>query len=579
MENIEAAPAADSFEALGLTDGLLRSLAEVGYEAPTPIQTVAIPPLLAGRDVIGQAQTGTGKTAAFGLPLLQAIDPAENGVQALVLTPTRELAIQVAEALHTYGKYLPRLVVLPVYGGQSLEDQQRRLLRGVQVVVGTPGRIMDHLRRGTLRLDRLKMVVLDEADEMLRMGFIEDVDWILAQAPASGEGAEGRRTALFSATMPPEIRRIAQRHLSNPLELQLERKALTETTIEQRFLLVPQQQKLDILTRLLETEPIEAALVFIRTKTAVAQVAERLEARGYSVAALHGDMTQPLRERVMERLRKGTLDVVVATDVAARGIDVERISHVVNYDMPNDLGAYVHRIGRTGRAGRAGIAVLFVTPRERRMLSDIERFTGQRIAPMKMPTAADVAARRTELFKENLRRTIAEGDLDLYLALVEGLVEEGFDIAEVAAAAAALARRDRPLEAVIEPEPAASAGGGERSHGGTGWGGGGSGGMVRLFLNAGRQSGVRPADIVGAIANEAGVPGKEIGAIDIDERFSLVEVPARYQQQILERMAGITLRGRTVTIRVAGEADEGSRTRKRPGGPVKRPVGKRPPKR
>jgi ATP-dependent RNA helicase DeaD len=569
MNETEAPPAIDSFEALGLADGLLRSLAEVGYEAPTPIQKVAIPPLLAGRDVIGQAQTGTGKTAAFGLPLLQAIDSGQPGVQALVLTPTRELAIQVAEALHTYGKYLYKLVVLPVYGGQSLEDQQRRLARGVQVVVGTPGRIMDHLRRGTLRLDRVRMVVLDEADEMLRMGFIEDVDWILAQAPPS---SEGRRTALFSATMPPEIRRIAQRHLANPLELELERQALTQTTIEQRFLLVPQQQKLDTLTRLLETEPIEAALVFIRTKTAVAQVAERLEARGYSVAALHGDMTQPLRERVMERLRKGTLDVVVATDVAARGIDVERISHVVNYDMPNDLGAYVHRIGRTGRAGRAGIAVLFVTPRERRMLQDIERFTGQRIAPMKMPTAADVATRRTELFKENLRRTIGEGDLDLYLALVEELVEEGFDIAEVAAAAAALARRDRPLEAVIEPEPVRG------TAGGGGFGGGIGGGMVRLFLNAGRQSGVRPADVVGAIANEAGVPGKEIGAIDIDERFSLVEVPARYQQQVLERMAGVTLRGRTLTIRVAGEGDERDRTRKRPGSPGERPT-KRPPKR
>ncbi|HZF13936.1 MAG TPA: DEAD/DEAH box helicase [Thermoanaerobaculia bacterium] len=568
MNDTEAAPAADAFQALGLADGLLRSLAEVGYEAPTPIQTAAIPPLLAGRDVIGQAQTGTGKTAAFGLPLLQGIDSTQPGVQALVLTPTRELAIQVAEALHTYGKYLHKLVVLPVYGGQSLEDQQRRLLRGVQVVVGTPGRIMDHLRRGTLRLDQLRMVVLDEADEMLRMGFIEDVDWILAQAPPS---SAGRRTALFSATMPPEIRRIAQRHLSDPLNLELERKALTQTTIEQRFLLVPQQQKLDTLTRLLETEPIEAALVFIRTKTAVAQVAERLEARGYSVAALHGDMTQPLRERVMERLRKGTLDVVVATDVAARGLDVERISHVINYDMPNDLGAYVHRIGRTGRAGRAGIAVLFVTPRERRMLQDIERFTGQRIAPMKMPTAADVAARRTELFKENLRRTIGEGNLDLYLALVEELVEEGFDIAEVAAAAAAaaMAQRDRPLEVEIEPGPLPVRTGAA----------GDDGGMVRFFLDAGRRNGVRPADIVGAIANEAGVPGKEIGAIDIDDRFSLVEVPARYQQQVLERMARITLRGRPLSLRVAGEGEERSRTRPRPGPPGKRPAPKARPKR
>jgi ATP-dependent RNA helicase DeaD len=552
-----AAPPVESFQELGLEEPLLRSIADVGYEAPTPIQSVAIPPLLAGRDLIGQAQTGTGKTAAFGLALLQAIDPAERSVQALVLTPTRELGIQVAEALHTYGKYLQGLVVLPVYGGQSLDVQQRRLARGVHVVVGTPGRIMDHLRRGTLRLDKIRMVVLDEADEMLRMGFIEDVEWILAQAPPS---SAGRQTALFSATMPPEIRRIAQRHLQDPASIELERKALTVPLIEQRYVLVPQPQKLDALTRLLETEPIEAVLVFTRTKTAAAEVftrtktaaaevSEKLEARGYSVAALHGDMNQPMRERVVERLRAGQVEIVVATDVAARGIDVERISHVVNYDIPYDLGAYVHRIGRTGRAGRAGVAVLFVTPRERRMLQDLERFTGQRIAPMKMPTAADVAARRSELFKETLRKTMAEEDLELYLALVEQLVEEGLDLAEIAAAAAYLARRERPLEVAVEPETASLPSA--------------DGGMVRLFLNAGRVAGVRPADIVGAIANEAGVPGKEIGAIDINDRFSFVEVPARYQQQIVERMSGATLRGRPLEIRVAGEGE------RRPGPPYR----------
>jgi ATP-dependent RNA helicase DeaD len=543
-----APPPVETFQELGLSDPLLRSIAEVGYEAPTPIQAVAIPPLLAGRDLIGQAQTGTGKTAAFGLALLQAIDPADRNVQALVLTPTRELGIQVAEALHTYGKYLQRLVVLPVYGGQSLDVQQRRLERGVHVVVGTPGRIMDHLRRGTLRLDKIRMVVLDEADEMLRMGFIEDVEWILAQAPPP---AAGRQTALFSATMPPEIRRIAQRHLKDPVGIELERKSLTVPLIEQRYVLVPQAQKLDALTRLLETEPIEAVLVFTRTKTAAAEVAEKLEARGYSVAALHGDMNQPMRERVVERLRGGNVEIVVATDVAARGIDVDRITHVVNYDVPYDLGAYVHRIGRTGRAGRAGIAVLFVTPRERRMLQDLERFTGQRIAPMKMPTAADVASRRSELFKETLRKTMAEEDLELYLALVEQLVEEGLDIAEIAAAAAYLARRERPLEVAVEPEsaslPAAD------------------GGMVRLFLNAGRIAGVRPADIVGAIANEAGVPGKEIGSIDINDRFSFVEVPARYQKQVVERMASATLRGRPIEIRIAGEGERRAGPPRRPG--------------
>ena len=351
--------------------------------------------------------------------------------------------------------------------------------------------------------------------------------------------------------MPPEIRRIAQRHLQDPVSIELERKALTVPAIEQRYLIVPQPQKLEALTRLLETEPVEAVLVFTRTKTAAAEISEKLEARGYSVAALHGDMNQPMRERVVERLRAGQVEIVVATDVAARGIDVDRISHVVNYDIPYDLGAYIHRIGRTGRAGRAGSAVLFVTPRERRMLEDLERYTGQRIKPRRMPTAADVALRRSEMFKETLRQTIGEQDLDLYLALVEELVEEGLDLSVVAAAAAYLARRERPLEMAVEPEAAGLSSA--------------DGGMVRLFLNAGRIAGVRPADIVGAIANEAGVPGKEIGAIDIDDRFSFVEVPARYQQQIVERMSGATLRGRPLEIRVAGEGERRPGPPRRPG--------------
>jgi ATP-dependent RNA helicase DeaD len=561
MEDAPTPPPPDSFQALGLEEPLLAAIAEVGYEAPTPIQSAAIPPLLAGRDLIGQAQTGTGKTAAFGLPLLQAVDPAQRSIQALVLTPTRELAIQVAEALHSYGKNLQGLVVLPVYGGHSLEDQQRRLQRGVHVVVGTPGRIMDHLRRGTLKLDRLRMVVLDEADEMLRMGFIEDVEWILAQAPPT---SAGRQTALFSATMPPEIRRVAQRHLQNPATIEPERKTLTLPALEQRYLLIPQAQKLEALTRLLEIEPTDAVLVFTRTKNAAAQVAERLEARGYSVAALHGDMAQPLRERVIERLRSGSVEIVVATDVAARGLDVDRISHVVNYDVPNDVEAYVHRVGRTGRAGRAGVAVIFVTPRERRMLHEIERYTGQRVEPMKMPTPADVASRRSELFKESLRKTIGEEDLDLYLALVEELVEEGLEIAEIAAAAAYLARRERPLvEVAVEPEARELPGAGD--------------GMVRLFLNAGRLNGVRPADIVGAIANEASVPGREIGAIDIYDRFSLVEVPARFQRQIIEKMSGATMRGRALEIKIAG-ADKGERSdrggEERPRRPAPRSYGR-----
>jgi ATP-dependent RNA helicase DeaD len=560
-------PAANPFAALGLSDGLIQALVEVGYEAPTPIQTAAIPPLLAGRDLIGQAQTGTGKTAAFGLPMLQAIDPAVPHVQGLVLAPTRELAIQVAEALHTYGRHLQRLSVLPVYGGQSLGDQQRRLERGVQIVVGTPGRVMDHLRRGALRLDRLRMAVLDEADEMLRMGFLEDVEWILAQTPPS---SAGRQTALFSATMPPEVRRVAQRHLTDPLQIALEHKALTVPAVEQKYLLVSQHQKLDSLTRLLETEPTEAVLVFTRTKTAAAQVAERLEARGYSVAALHGDMAQPLRERVLDRLHKGTVEIVIATDVAARGLDVERITHVINYDVPNDVDSYVHRIGRTARGGRSGTAVLFVTPRERRMLHEIERHTGMSITPMRMPTSADIAARRTELLKEDLRKTLEQGDLDLYLAVIEELVEEGFDISEVAAAAAALSRRDRPLAPPPMPDllPAFEPGGRRPA--------GADGDMVRLFFNSGAQNGVRPADIVGAIANEAGVAGKEIGAIDIHERFAIVEVPRQRQKQILERMAGASLRGRTLQIRLADPDTAGGAAARRTDRPERTDRGPRP---
>jgi ATP-dependent RNA helicase DeaD len=570
-----AAPA--SFADLGLREPLLRALGDVGYEAPTPIQSATIPLLLAGRDLIGQAQTGTGKTAAFGLPLLQKLDIGDRAVQALVLTPTRELAIQVAEALHVYGRHLQGLVTLPVYGGQPLYPQQKRLERGVHVVVGTPGRLMDHLRRGTLRLDRVRMVVLDEADEMLRMGFIEDVEWILGQAPAA---SAGRQTALFSATMPPPVRRIAANYLHDPATLEGGRRSVTVPSIEQRWLLVPYQRKLEALTRLLETEETEAVLVFTRTKIAAAEVAEKLEARGYGVAAMHGDMNQAQRERTIEKLRAGALEIVVATDVAARGLDVERISHVVNFDIPSDAEAYVHRIGRTGRAGRSGKAVLFVTPRERRMLQEIERFTGRRIAPMTVPSAADVAARRKELFKDALRRAVESDDLELHMSMIEELVEEGLDLAELAAAAASLARRDRPVEAdVVEPPP-------REPHQARD-------GMVRLFLDSGRLAGIRAGDIVGAIANEAGITGREIGAIDIHDRFSLVEIPERHHERVIERMSRASLRGRPVHIRRADEAEVeppaagGQRPlatarpgpSRRPGAQPKRPKPSRPPRR
>ncbi|MFL6293404.1 MAG: DEAD/DEAH box helicase [Thermoanaerobaculia bacterium] len=553
-----------TFADLGLAEPLLRGLTEVGYEAPTPIQAKTIPALLQGRDLSGQAQTGTGKTAAFALPMLQQLDPGLAEVQALVLAPTRELAIQVSEAFHTYSRHLGRIGVLPIYGGQPIDRQQQRLQRGVHVVVGTPGRVMDHLRRGTLRLDQVRMVALDEADEMLKMGFLEDVEWILSQVPAE------RRIALFSATLPPEIRRVAARHLRNPVMVEIERRTLTVPETEQRYLNVHGPQKLEALTRILETEPVTAVLVFTRMKTGAAELAEKLAGRGYAAEAMHGDMNQAQRETVIRRLRSGQAEIVVATDVAARGLDVERISHVVNYDMPHDVESYVHRIGRTGRAGRTGVAILFVAPRERRMLQDIERFTKQRIEPMRMPTQADVAARRMALFKDSLRKTLKEGDLDLYLQLVEELAEEeGLDMAEIAAAAARLARGDKPLDVEIEPEarevPPPD------------------GGMARLFLSAGRRNGVRPADIVGAIANEAGVPGKSIGSIDIYDNFTFVEVPEELRDQVLERMSRATIRGRPVEARIARpEGPGGPRRPDRPGGesrvdrgggPSRRPAG------
>jgi ATP-dependent RNA helicase DeaD len=545
-----------TFRDLDLSPALLAAVEDVGYEAPTAIQARTIPALLAGRDVIGRAQTGTGKTAAFASPILERLDIATATPQALVLTPTRELAIQVAEAIHTYGKRLGPLRVLPVYGGHSMFQQISRLQHGVHVVVGTPGRILDHLRRGTIAFDALRTVVLDEADEMLRMGFIDDVESILAQLP------EVRQTALFSATMPAAIKRIAEKHLRDPQSVEIEEATAAVPAIAQRYVNVSDRQKLDALTRVLEVETPEAALVFVRTKTNAADVSERLQARGYSAEAMHGDMTQQLREATVRRLRAGQVEIVVATDVAARGLDVERITHVVNYDVPHDGETYVHRIGRTGRAGRAGTAVLFVTPRETRLLKAIERYTGQRITPMKMPTAADIAARRATLFKEQLRAAAQEDGLEPYLALVEELSEEaGLDMAEIAAAAARLASEDKPLSPASDAEtptatpipPAMPAADGE---------------MVRLFIDAGRRNGLRPADIVGAIAGEADIPGNVIGSIDIYDTFTFVEIPRDLVDRVIRGMRDATIRSRAVTVKLAstrGERGErASRDRERP---------------
>jgi ATP-dependent RNA helicase DeaD len=550
-------PDTATFTDLGLGTPITDVLRELGYEVPTPIQRATIPLLLEGRDLIGQAQTGTGKTAAFALPILERIDPTVRQPQALVLAPTRELAIQVAEAIHTYSRHMKGTRAMPVYGGEPIQKQISRLRGGIHVVVGTPGRVMDHLRRGTLDPGSLKFVVLDEADEMLRMGFLEDVEWILQQVP------EDRQTALFSATMPREVRRIAESYLKNPASAEIRRTTMTVPATEQQYLQVAQRQKLDALTQLLELEATtgEAILIFARTKLGCAELVDKLQARGYAAEAMHGDMNQSQRESVIRRMRSGQVEIVAATDVAARGLDVERLSLVINYDMPSDVESYVHRIGRTGRAGRTGKAILFVTPRENRMLREIERYTKQQLKAVKVPTAGDVAARRTALFKEQILEALKEEGLEMYLSLVESLAEEsGRDMAEIAAAAARVARGDAPLgtagaeaEAVAVPAaiPAQPPSGGP------------GGAPVRIVLDVGRNNQVGPADIVGAIANETGLEGRAIGSIDIYDRVTFVDVPMHAAAQVLSRLEGVTIRGQEITARPAEPGDTPPRRERR----------------
>ncbi|MCL2160897.1 MAG: DEAD/DEAH box helicase [Betaproteobacteria bacterium] len=539
-----------SFEQLGLPDHLLATLAEVGYETPSPIQAMCIPHLLAGHDLLGEAQTGTGKTAAFALPILVRLDLASKEPQALVLTPTRELALQVSEAFTRYARHLRNFHVLPIYGGQSMVVQLRQLARGAQVIVGTPGRIMDHLERGSLKFDALSMLVLDEADEMLRMGFIDDVEWILEHTPST------RQTALFSATLPAAIRGVAHRHLREPEEVRIRAATTTVEKIRQRYWLVRGVDKLDALTRILDAEEkLDAALVFVRTKIGTEELADKLAARGYAAAALNGDMTQGLRERVIEQLKNGSLDIVVATDVAARGIDVPRISHVINYDIPYDTEAYVHRIGRTGRAGREGVAILFVAPRERRMLKSIEHATRQPIEPIALPSREDVSSLRISQFKQKVLDTLADPDMEpgFFMNVVEEIVEENdLSSREVAAALAYLVQVGRPLQieeeegrgweqaTVLHPQgkpprresfvaDAPRTRGARRDRNTTDavpekvFA---SGKTQRYRIAVGRDHGVTPREIVGAIANEGGIEGKLIGQIDLFNDFSTVELPA-----------------------------------------------------
>ena len=572
MTNDLTPPISLRFDEMALAAPILKAIIEVGYETPSPIQAESIPLLLEGHDLLGQAQTGTGKTAAFALPLLSRIDSSQAYPQLLVLAPTRELAIQVAEAMQTYARHLPGFHVLPIYGGQSMGQQLRQLERGVQVVVGTPGRVLDHLGRGTLDLSRLKAVVLDEADEMLRMGFIDDVDEILSHTPPE------RQVALFSATMPAPIRRIAMRHLHDPVEVKIAAKTSTVEAITQRYWQVRGLHKLDALTRILEVTDFDAMIIFVRTKIVTEELAEKLEARGYEAAALNGDLNQQQRERTIERLKDGKLDIVVATDVAARGLDVPRISHVVNYDIPSDTESYVHRIGRTGRAGRTGEAILFVAPREKRMLYAIEQATRQRIEPMQLPTRNEIVDRRIDQFKRQISETIETQELDFFRELMEAFQnEQALDMEDVAAALAYLVQKEQPLQPEIEdipPEPerrsAERSDRGRERDGARSERGGREGGerfnatqdmeMRRYRIEVGREHGVQPKNIVGAIANEIGLDSNFIGNISIRDHFTLLDLPEGMPKDLFAHLKTVRVCGRPLNIAIdtGGRSREGS---------------------
>jgi ATP-dependent RNA helicase DeaD len=502
-----------------------------------------------GQDILGHAPTGTGKTAAFALPLLSNIDVQNKNIQVLTLTPTRELAIQVAEAFQHYASHIKGFHVLPVYGGQEYGGQIRQLKRGVQVVVGTPGRLMDHMRKGTLKLGGLRAVVLDEADEMLRMGFIDEVKWILDQAPAK------RQMALFSATMPKQVEQIARRYLNDPQEISIKARTATAETIRQRYWQVSGLHKLDALTRILEVEPFDAILMFVRTKTATAELAEKLEARGYAAAAMNGDMAQNQREQTVERLKRGSLDILVATDVAARGLDVDRISHVINYDVPYDTEAYIHRIGRTGRAGRSGEAILFVAPRERRMLSAIERATRQKIEQMVLPSTETVNNKRIADFKQKITDTLAVGELGFMQGLVEQYRQEhDVPAVEIAAALAKISIGDKSM--LLSPDKDRGKGKSRKQPLQDV-----EAGAERYRIEVGKVHGVKPGNIVGAIANEAGLDGEHIGQIEIEAEFSLVDLPSGMPKDVFMDLKKVRVCGQPMNISREGEA-RGPRKRK-----------------
>lgn len=589
------------FTDLSLSAPILKVLDDVGYETPSPIQAQTIPLILEGKDVLGQAQTGTGKTAAFALPILSRLNLKQKDPQVLVLAPTRELAIQVAEAFQKYASHLKGFHVLPVYGGQDYRGQIRSLNRGVHVVVGTPGRVMDHMRKGTLKLNQLTTLVLDEADEMLRMGFIDDVEWILDQIP------DQRQIALFSATMPQQIRRIATKYLNDPEQITIKVKTTTAETIRQRYWLVKGVQKLDALTRILEAEEFDGMLVFVRTKTATQELSDKLKARGYASAALNGDIAQNQRERTVEQLKKGQLDIVVATDVAARGLDVKRISHVVNFDIPYDTEAYVHRVGRTGRAGREGDAILFVTHRERRLLNAIEKATRKKIEPMTLPSTEMINERRINRFKERITETLEGVDLKFFTDLIASYKKDhDVEADQIAAALAHLMQGESPLLLTAQSErrverktdkkwqdDSRAEREQNRSHSSRRERSGErprkdaapEKGMERFRLEVGHEHGVKPGNIVGAIANEAGIDGDNIGQINIQDDFSLVDLPEGMPKDIFNDLKNVWVSGQKLAIsKVKGERKTyfshsrkhnaekpGGGTRRAPGGKHKGP--------
>lgn len=599
------------FNQLGLKDSIVKVLNDIGYETPSPIQAQTIPLLLEGRDVLGQAQTGTGKTAAFALPLLSNIDLKQKDPQVLVLAPTRELAIQVAEAFQKYASGLKGFHVLPIYGGQDYRGQIRGLERGVHVVVGTPGRVMDHMRRGTLKLTNLSALVLDEADEMLRMGFIDDVEWILEQTPSD------RQIALFSATMPQQIRRIATKYLNEPEQVTIKDKTATAENIRQRYWLVSGLHKLDALTRILEAETFDGMLIFVRTKTATTELAEKLEARGYSTSALNGDIAQNQRERTVQQLKNGKIDILVATDVAARGLDVNRISHVVNYDIPYDTEAYIHRIGRTGRAGRTGDAILFVAPREKRLLGAIEKATRKKIELMELPSTEIINDKRVANFKQKITDTLANEDLTFFSQLVEQFQQEhNVPAVDIGAALAKLLQGDTPL--LLQHKPQRKNDRKERKQGrddqrsdrprkqrerssgkdsydndkprksrerssekpaydkdtarkprerSTAKMDKPEEGQQRYRIEVGHDHEVKPGNIVGAIASEAGLDGKYIGHIKIFDDHSLVDLPEGMPKEIFKDLKKTRVAGQPLNISALDDDRSERKTlRAKPGG-------------